>query len=125
MARQDAANATRFPVLPAGWAVAVVVVVLAYVAKPDDELGFAIVVGSVSAAMAFWTFQSSSRAAAFVSLALGALWTLLFGGYAIANFASDDEVELLVRLADVLAVVGGLMILSGAFTRIRAGGRRA
>ena len=125
MTSQDAGSTTRFPVLPAGWVVAVVVVVLAYLAKPDDELGFAIVVGSISAVMAYWTFRTGSRAAAIVSLVLGALWTLLFGGYAIANLASDDEVELLIQLADVLAVIGGLMILWGAFTRLRAARRRA
>lgn len=110
---------TRFRLLPAGWLVAVVVAILTYVAKPEDELGFAIVVGGLAAVMAYWTFRTHSRASTLASLVLGVLWTLLFGGYAVANFTSDQDVELLVRLADIVAVVGGLMIVGGAIDRLR------
>lgn len=95
------------------------VAVLAYIAKPEDELGFAIVVGGLAAAMAYWTHRTRGQASAVVSLVLGVLWTLLFGGYAVANFTGDDDVEPLVRIADVLAVVGGLMIVFGAIDRLR------
>lgn len=114
----DAAS-TRASLLPAGWLIAVVVAVLAYVAKPDDELGFAIVVGGLAAAMAYWTHRTSGLTSVIVSLVLGLLWTLLFGGYAVANVASADDVQLLVRVADLLAVAGGIMILWGAVDRLR------
>lgn len=92
---------------------------MAYVAKPEDELGFAIVVGGLATLMAFWTWRTRSRAATVVSLVLGVLWTLLFGGYAIANATTNEDVEALVRVGDLVAVVAGLMILGGAVDRLR------
>ena len=119
MTSQGGTSPARSALLPTGWVIAVVVAVLAYAAKPEDELGFAIVVGGLAAAMAYWTYRSRGRVAAVVSVLLGVLWTLLFGGYAVANFLSDDEVDLLVRIADALAVIGGLMIVLGAIDRLR------
>ena len=107
------------PLLPAGWAVAVVVAVIAYVAKPEDELGFALVVGGIATVMAAWTFMRSGKAPAVVSLVLGTLWTLLFGGYAVANLTGDDRPTTLVFIGDALAVIGGLMIVVGAVMRLR------
>lgn len=110
---------TRFRVLPAGWLIALLVAVLAYVAKPEDELGFAVVVGGLAAGMALWTLRSDGRAPLVTSLVLGLLWTLLFGGYAVADLTGDEDVEPLTYLADPLAVVGGLLILGGAVDRLR------
>lgn len=115
-------NEVRFDptrLLPAGWIVAVLVAISAYVAKPEDELGFAIVVGGFAALMAYLTFQSATRAVTIVSLVLGVLWTLLFSGFTVANFSRDDDVQLLVRIADVVAIVGGAMIIAGALGRLR------
>lgn len=109
----------RSPLLPAGWLVCVAVAVLAYIAKPEDELGFSIVVGTLSAAMALWTYRSRGRLSTILSLVLGVLWTLLFGAYAVADFTSNDDVKALVHVGDVVAVVGGILILAGALARLR------
>lgn len=119
MTSQAGTSHAQSPLLPAGWVVALAVAVLAYIAKPADELGFAIVVGALSAAMAYWTYRTRSRPSAVVSLVLGALWTLLFGAYAVADVTGDKDVEALVHVADLVAVVGGLMILAGAIDRLR------
>jgi len=107
------------PLVTAGWGVALLVVVLAYVAKPEDELGFALVVGSIAVALGVWTYLRRSRIAALVSLVLGLLWTLLFGGYAVAGIASDEAALTLVLVDDIVAVVGGVMIVAGAFAVLR------
>lgn len=104
--------------LPVGWGVALLVAVLVYLSKPDDELRFSLLVGAVALSMGAWTYGRGSRASAAVSLVLALLWTLLFAGYAIAGL-SDDASTTLVFITDLIAVCTGLLIGTGAVAVLR------
>jgi hypothetical protein len=110
-------TATRL--LLAGWATGVVVSVLVYVARPTEELRSALVSGALTAGMAAWVFLRGSRAAALTSLVLGVLWTVMFSAYVVAAFTAEVPHATLVVVTDVIAVGGGVLIVSGAVGTLR------
>ena len=116
------ASLSRLPLLPTGWAGVAVVAVLAYAAKPDDELGFAVVVGTLALVMAIWTSRSRGRAAGAVSLVLGVLCALLFGGYSVADATANDASALVV-IGDAIGLLAGVALIAGGIASLRAGAR--
>ncbi len=101
-----------------GWGVAVVVAVLVYAARPQEELRSALFLGIVALAMLAWISLRPGRASGIVSLVLGTLWTLMFAAYVFAGLTADDARALIV-VTDVVAVVGGVLIVWGSVMTIR------
>lgn len=105
----------------AGWGVVVLVAVLMLIVRGSEEAGPAIVFAAVAVAVGAWVWRRGSRASLIASLVFGVLWLLQFAAYTVVN-AVDDDVEAGVFVADVVAVVAGVLIVVGAIQALR--GRR-
>jgi hypothetical protein len=110
---------TASRLLQAGWATGLVVSVLVYVARPNEELRSALVLGAITAAMAAWVSLRGSRASAITSLVLGVLWTVMFSAYVVAAFTAEVPHAMLIVVTDVIAVGGGVLIVWGAMGTLR------
>jgi hypothetical protein len=113
------ALSTASRLLQAGWATGFVVSVLVYVARPNEELRSAVVLGAITAAMAAWVSLRASRASAITSLVLGVLWTVMFSAYVVAAFTAEVPHATLIVVTDVIAVGAGVLILWGAIGTLR------
>jgi hypothetical protein len=101
----------------AGWALVIVLLILVLVDRGSEEIGFAVVAGSIAAALAAWIWFRG-RASLIVTLVVGALWLLLFVGYAIAA-VTGDEFDAVTFVGDLLGVVAGLAIVWGVIRAFR------
>lgn len=75
-----------------GWVVALVAsgpIVVVKLGEPGASEG--VVFAMIAVAMGAWIWIRGSGAAMITSLVLGALWTVMFGGYVIASAAADLE----------------------------------
>jgi hypothetical protein len=113
------AVSTASRLLQAGWATGFVVSVLVYVARPNEELRSALVLGAITAAMAAWVSLRRSRASAITSLVLGVLWTVMFSAYVVAAVTAEVPHATLIVVTDVIAVGGGVLIVWGAMSTLR------
>jgi hypothetical protein len=96
-----------------GWLSVIVVAIAMAIVRGQGEYGPAAVFGAVGVGMALWVWRRRSRASAVVSLVLGVLWTVQFAAYAAASVVAD-EFEPDVFAIDAFAVVGGIVLLTGA-----------
>jgi hypothetical protein len=110
---------TASRLLQAGWATGFVVSVLVYVARPNEELRSALVLGAITATMAAWVSLRGSRASAITSLVLGVLWTVMFSAYVVAAFTAEVPHAILIVVTDVIAVGAGILIVWGAMGTLR------
>ena len=104
---------TARPLVVVGWGMVVLVAVLMLAFRGAEELGSAIAFAVIALGMGGWAWLRWGRAAMIASLALGALWMLQFAAYTVADILGD-EVEAEILATDVIAVVAGALIVSGA-----------
>jgi thiol:disulfide interchange protein len=97
----------------AGWAIVVLVAILMLVLRGREEAGPAVVFSVVALAVAAWLWRRGTRAAIITSLALGLLWLVQFAAYTVAD-AMDDDADAGIFITDVIAVIGGVLIVVGA-----------
>jgi hypothetical protein len=100
-----------------GWVGALIVAAGMALVRGESEYAPAAVFAAIAVAMAVWVWRRRSRASAITSLVLGVLWTLQFGAYAAAGLV-DEGFEADVFAVDVLAVVGGVLLVIGAWRGI-------
>jgi hypothetical protein len=112
-------NAEPRSIILVGWALVVLVAILMLLFRGSEEAGPAVVFAVVAFAVSTWLWLRESRAALIASLVLGALWLVQFTAYTIADIVADD-VQIEFFVTDVIAVVAGLAIVSGAVLALRA-----
>ena len=89
------------------------VAILMLVLRGREEAGPAVVFAVVAIAVGAWVWQRDSRAAMITTLVLGLLWLLQFAAYTVAD-AMDDDASAGIFATDVIAVVGGILLVVGA-----------
>ena len=104
----------------AGWGLVVLVAILMLVLRGREEAGPAVVFALIAIAVGVWVWRRDSRAGMIATLVLGLLWLVQFVAYTVAD-ALDDDADAAIFVADVVAVIGGLLLVGGA---IQALGRR-
>jgi hypothetical protein len=97
----------------AGWAIVVLVAILMLVFRGREEAGPAVVFAVLAIAAGAWVWRRGTRAAIITSLVLGLLWLVQFAAYTVAD-AMDDDADAAIFITDVIAVIGGVLIVVGA-----------
>jgi hypothetical protein len=97
----------------AGWAVVILVAILMLVFRGREEAGPAVVFAVIAVAVGAWVWRRESRAAMIASLVLGLLWVVQFAAYTVADLM-DDDAGTEIFVTDVIAVIGGLLLVGGA-----------
>ena len=108
----------------AGWAVVVLVAILMLVLRGRDEAAPAVVFALVAVVVGAWVLRRESRAAMITSLVLGLLWLLQFVAYTVAD-AMDDDASVGIFVTDVVAVIGGVILVVGAIQALVQRRRRS
>lgn len=83
-----------------------------------EEAGPAVVFAAIAVVVGGWVWRRESRAAMIASLVLGLLWLVQFAAYTVADVRSD-EAETAIFVTDVIAVVGGVLLVAGAVQALR------
>lgn len=107
----------------AGWGVVVLVAILMLLLRGREEAGPAVVFALIAFAVGAWVRLRESRAAMIASLVLGVLWLLQFAAYTVAD-AMDDDTSIGIFVTDVVAVVGGTLLVVGAIQALLERRRR-
>ena len=107
-----------------GWGVVVLVAILMLILRGSAEAGPAVVFAVVALGVGTWLWRRRSRAALITSLVLGILWLLQFVAYAVADLV-DEDFDVALFLVDLVAVAGGVAIVSGAVAALRRAKTRA
>ena len=91
----------------------ILVAILMLVFRGREEAGPAVVFAVIAVAVGAWVWRRESRAAMIASLVLGLLWVVQFAAYTVADLM-DDDAGTEIFVTDVIAVIGGLLLVGGA-----------
>ena len=111
----------------AGWGVVVLVAILMLILRGREEAGPALVFALIAIAVGAWVWRRDSRAAMITTLVLGVLWLVQFVAYTVADMM-DDDADAAIFVTDVVAVIGGVLLVVGAIQALvqrRRGGLAA
>ena len=111
----------------AGWGVVVLVAILMLILLGREEAGPALVFALIAIAVGAWVWRRDSRAAMITTLVLGVLWLVQFVAYTVADMM-DDDADAAIFVTDVVAVIGGVLLVVGAIQALvqrRRGGLAA
>ena len=96
-----------------GWGLTILLAAVIVVVNGLTDLGFALTLAFIAAAMAAWVWRRATRAASITSLVLGLLLLLLFGEHTLSD-ATGGDFEAHLFFLDMIGVIAGIAVVVGS-----------